>query len=262
MENVIRAGNLFVRFEDGPWFGRYLQPFLASLDQRSRPAEPFWNWIDVGKVEGVLDDTWNMLGKWKARRAVTVDRKLFDQIVPQQTRALAQVLNDAGVTCLRDLAGVQWPARKRVVRAVSTAICEVSKVKPTKTVTPMFGSKTLHHLFPSVVPVFDGALVRDQIMKASAFREFLDEEQKRKTGWLSLFMERTGSDSPMTNFDEYFAFCAAQIEGADEEALKKARGELVLRVKPFASKAMVKDQDSVLWKLDGKVAEFCALGAT
>jgi hypothetical protein len=52
----------------------------------------------------------------------------------------------------------------------------------------------------------------------------------------------------------------AQVAQAEDRALGQVRKELAQALSSGAPSSMVKSQGSLLWKLDAKLAEFCACG--
>lgn len=257
MQNIIDTGLLFEHFDDSAWFGQSLSPFLREQARPSAEGHSTapWRWVDLDATRRCLGAAWDMLGKWQARRAVRVSRSLFDAAVPPAIQALAQVLNTERVSCLRDLADATDAKAEAVTQAVIAAVGTISRVKPTKVISPMFGSKVVHHYFPSVVPAFDHAKVRDGGMRSTAYFDFEDGD----TVWAERARGSESHGDALDEFDWWFTFCAAQITSAPIDPLTATRQELGRRCSEFAP-ALVSDRDSLLWKLDAKIAEFCAVG--
>lgn len=134
----------------------------------------------------------------------------------------------------------------------------ISRIKPTKVLTPMFGSKVVHHYFPSVVPVFDDAKIRKVLMCSATWGRAM----KRSADAWRRQVERAGPCDPaMADFQQYFAFCVSQIEEAPGNHLWQTREALAGRCSRFAPAVLQSNQESLLWRLDAKIAEFCGCGA-
>lgn len=258
--NVISHTNLFRYFSDGWWFGDTLRDFFHEHGARieANLSNGPWFWSDQGASERCLDAAWDMLGKWQARRGVLVDRARFVSVVPRPIQTLAYTLNEHGVDSLGTLVARSSADRETVVRAIFRTVEVISRVKPTQTLTPMFGSKVVHHYFPSVVPVFDDAKIRKHLMCSDVWRRSTGDAARQ---WRRHVDRAGSSDAAMRDFQQYFAFCAAQIEDAPLDSLRGAREALGTRCVPFAPPSLHGSADSLIWKLDAKIAEFCGCGA-
>lgn len=257
--NIIHETNLFGFFSDTDWFGSALEEFLHEHGRQAaaHPERRPWHWVDATAVEACLDAAWDMLGKWQARRAVQVDQSAFVRLVPAPIQRLASVLNRHEVDCLRTLSEHEGMVREAVSRAVFRTVEEISRIKPTKVLAPMFGSKVAHHYFPSIVPVFDDAKIRKMLMCSSTWDRTMQDSARV---WRR-HVDRAGPCDPaMVDFQQYFAFCATQIEEAPGQQLWAAREALSTRCGRFAPPMLRTDQKSLLWRLDAKIAEFCGCG--
>ncbi|MBI3269015.1 MAG: hypothetical protein HYZ53_08330 [Planctomycetes bacterium] len=241
------------------FFGPFLQPFLAfhKCPLHGRPHLGPWPWTDAQAVRRCLDAAWDMLGKWQARRGVIVDPAAFRRAAPGPILALAAVLNSRRISCMTDLVKLPPEGRPPIVRAIHQAVVAVSAIKPTKVVQPVFGSKVLHHFFPSVVPVFDTAKVRDGVLRLPDFVAFLRTDN---CTWLLWHDEIAAQGPRMLEFHRYFAFCLAQLHATPARRLASIRGKLARAWQAACPPPLAENKNSVLWKLDAKAAEFCLKG--
>jgi hypothetical protein len=131
----------------------------------------------------------------------------------------------------------------------------ISVIKPTKNTRATFGSKVAYHYFPSIVPAFDNAEVKDVGMKSWAYRDF----RERRRGWVEGIYDF--EDEPfLLNFALYFAFGHEQIASAPDASLDRTCEEIGKRCRDEVSASMWNDETSLHWRLDAKVAEFCLCG--
>lgn len=219
--------------------------------------EPFvWEWDDPRAVIECLQSLWNMTGRWKARRGFTFEREDFDERVVAAVCMLARRLNRAGVHALGDLSRASASDHRRVVAAVQSAVASVSALRATKNVEPVLGSKALHHFFPSVIPVFDTALVRNGVMCTKGFRDFIATDRD----WVVLDRASDAGGPAMLEFHQYFAFTAAQIAATPARVLASVRlgfGRAFSRLAPAID---LERKDAPLWRMDAKLAEYCLVG--
>lgn len=258
MKSIIKK-NLLRKYLTPEFYGPWFAPFFAVMTKHAEQSENAtsrcndggWVWTDVDAVEECLASTWDMLGHWNARRAVRVDRRTFDRTVPHRVRRLALCLNRHEVCSLWKLGQLDRTYRMVFIEIVDTVL-ELSKIKGTLRTEPMFGSKIAHHFFPTVVPVFDTAMVRKGVLQTSVFTAFRDADHE---GWLPADLPDAALE-----FGGYLAFLAAQVseaQASDLSAVRQAFGNAVVRCAP---NAMAGDPRSLVWRLDAKVAEACALG--
>ena len=160
------------------------------------------------------------------------------------------------VTCLRDLGALDAVGYRRVVRVLHEAVSVVSSLRSTRGVEPVLGSKVLHHFFPSLVPVFDTAFIRRGVMRTHAYRAMLE----RGEHWLVHRDEGGAGGRGLLEFHRYFAFCISEIALADRRTLTALRERFGQGFAALAPHTLWKRSDSLLWKLDAKLAEYCALG--
>ena len=239
------------------YYGPFMAPYFAVHAKYSIRSPGLWAWADPGAVEECLSSTWDMLGQWLARRATKVDRTAFDALVPRVVSRVAKVLTRHQVRSLHDLGKLNVRPYQAVVGAIQDGVMEVSALKATKNIEPMFGSKTLHHYFPSVVPVFDTAMVRNGAMRVKAFAEFLDEKASE---WLVWHDANGVGGASALDFHRFLGFCTTQVTETTERRLAQTRQALGAAVQDFAPAGMARDRASYLWCLDAKLAEFCACG--
>jgi hypothetical protein len=158
---------------------------------------------------------------------------------------------------LRDLADLRTVRYGHFVRLLQEAVAEISRLRPTTHVEPVLGSKVLHHYFPSIVPVFDTALVRMGVMRTRAFRAFVEENVD---GWLLYSDPQDAGGTAMLEYHRYFAFAASQVAAAPRAVLARVRkrfGEDFSRLAPTIDVAR---RDGLVWRLDAKLAEYCLIG--
>ena len=256
MKNLIATRQLH-RYLDVQSYGRWFAPFFGvaakyTAHSADRARAPRWVWHDADAISECLPSTWDMLGGWSARRAVAVRRSAFDRWTPGPLRDLALCFNRYDVNCLSDLARSPRRTYARVFPQIVSSVLDLSRVKRTARVEPMFGSKVAHHFFPSVVPVFDTAMIRRGVICTAVYRQFQDRERDE---WLPTELPRGGEE-----YASYLAFLTAQVAGAPERALEQTRRAFGRAVEPFAPMAMVRAPKSHMWLLDAKIAEACACG--
>ncbi len=255
-QNLITP-KLLVRHMRLGFYGPFMAPFFAVHLKYAHRGGRTWAWADERAVQECLTSTWDMLAKWQALRAVRVDRHRFHDEAAAPVTRLARVLNRAEIRSLGDIGACRGPTYERVLEAIHEAVMEVSSLKGTQTPEPMFGSKVLHHYFPSVVPVFDRAMVRNGAMRIRAFHDFLGAHADSA---LVLQDAAAAGGSAALDYHRFVAFCTAQIAAAPKRLLHATRRALAAGVADFAPHAVVSDRQSYIWHLDAKVAEFCACG--
>jgi hypothetical protein len=217
--------------------------------------EPFvWEWDDPRAVTECLQSLWNMTGRWKARRGFTFERADFDERIVAATCTLARKLNRAGVHSLGDLARANAADHRRVALAVQEAVESVSALRATKDVQPVLGSKALHHFFPSVIPVFDTALVRNGVMCTKSFRELARSDR------VVLDRASDAGGPAMLEFHQYFAFMVAQIGCTPPRVLAAVRRRFGRAFSRLAPAVDLEREDAPLWRMDAKLAEYCLVG--
>lgn len=236
--------------------GPSLAPFFAiQLAYGERRGIGPWAWADPRAVDEATAAAWHLTGRWLARRGATVSRVEFEERLRAVVPALAQALNRGRVGSLRDLRGLR--AVEPVVRRVGEAVLSLSSLRNTREVQPVFGSKVLHHFFPSVVPAFDGKYVRDGVLRMEELRPF---ERDDDGGWLPPIPRKSATEAAMRDFHRYFAACARAISRAPEPSLREVRRRFGTAFLPYAPGAFAEDPASLLWRLDAKIAEYCFLG--
>lgn len=256
MQNLI-SPQLLDRHANLDFYGPFMAPYFAVHVKYAEGGSAPWVWTSERAVGECLASTWDMLGKWNARRAVQVDRRDFDAGAPAVVTRLATVLNRHGVRSLRDVGNPRSSRYRTVMSAIQSAVTRASRIKDTRSGAPMFGSKVLHHYFPSVCPVFDTAMVRRKAMQTRAFGEFLREKGREWLVWHDA--DQAGGASAL-EFHQFTAFCAAQVTEAPVRRLEQTRRAMAAVLVDFAPGRLAGDGDSFLWHLDAKIAELCARG--
>lgn len=274
MANSIRVENLHINGQLPEWVTGSLVPFLNEIPTASANI---WPWHDERLVNSLAEETWSMLGRWQARRAVLIDRDKFDRELSGPVVALAATFNKLKVDSLQAVGRLRRDERREWLDAVVLATMRLSEIKPTKSPMPMFGSKILHHFFPSIVPVYDTARVEHGLMKGQEYLDFAAtiEEVERSSSdgeaWCSIaeFFEagvsarsateqhRLGAAMP---FVRYLSFCAQLVETADEDALRACR-DVLFQQFTGQPKRRAGEASQIAAKLDAKIAEFCASSA-
>jgi hypothetical protein len=242
-----------------------LAPFFAvhgayaeSRTKGHPNAEPFrWEWDNARAVEECLQAAWHMTGKWNARRPVTMKQAHFERRVLAVIPPVARHLNNLGIHCLGDLAALTPSRYRRVANLLQGAVASISKLRATKNVEPVLGSKVMHHYFPSLVPVFDTALVRIGVMRMQSFRAFVDEDVD---GWLLYRDSDDAGGNAMLEYHRYFAFAAAQVAMTPKAILALVRRRFGRDFSRLAPSQDVARRDGLVWRLDAKLAEYCLIG--
>lgn len=223
--------------------------------QEYGPAPFQWEWSETQAVDDTLGVIWKMTGRWKARRAVTVSRETLHAVTLDVVPRLARFLNRESVFSLWDLVRSDDERYGRVVEMLHKAVRDVSEVRDTRQIEPVLGSKVLHHFFPSVIPVFDTAIVRNAVMRTAAVQKVL----KTNPEWCVHNDSAAAHGESMLDYHRYFVVCA-QIGSASKEHLLKLRNRFGNGFVPLAPNRMVHDRKSLLWRLDAKIAEYCLAG--
>lgn len=259
MKNLIKK-RLLRRYlslkEYGAWFAPY---FAVCAKYATRSAvdgkvlwDGDWTWTNEEAVRECLASTWDMLGAWNARRGAEVSRRSFEKNTPAAVRSLALCFNRHGVGSMLDLGQLEARTYEQVMGELVEAVLQLSSAKKTAVAEPMFGSKIAHHYFPSIVPVFDTAMVRNGVLRTSAYGVF---EESDGEGWVPATIASEGRE-----FAGYVGFLAAQVAEADKNDLAKVREAFGDAISHCAPMAMVASRRSVIWRLDAKLAEACACG--
>jgi hypothetical protein len=266
MRSILSTANLKRYWKPGDAWGHTtaLAPLFAvhaahrTYKAQGAPAGAFsWEWDDPRATRECLESVWNMTGRWQARRAVSMSRPAFDAAVLEVVPRVAKVLNRHEVVCAHDLGSLTEPKYRTVTEMLHEAVGRVSKLRRTRQVEPVLGSKVLHHFFPSIVPVFDTALIRRRVLRLPAFREFLGTDED---GWIIYDTASSAGGDGMLAFHRYFAFTAAQVHATAPSTLAAVRRQLGEGFAVLAPTMFVRDRKSLLWRLDAKVAEYCLLG--
>lgn len=264
--NIIKSANVVGEWDPATFTGHHvvLAPIFAlhaaagiRRSNGTRGAAFRWEWDSVARTLEALEVIWNMTGRWNARRAVTIRPAPFRKRVLEEVPQVAKALNRAGVACLRDIVELEPRDYNRVTGRIHSAVHRISALRRTKQTEPVLGSKVLHHYFPSVVPVFDTRFIRNSVMRSDPYRSSFDSWKS----WLIHEAPAGAGGQSMLDFHRYSTFCAWQIGTASKTALEAARTRFAKAMAHVAPGMMAKDRDSLLWRLDAKIAEYCAVNA-
>lgn len=263
-KNLIRPSNLIGVWDPATFWGHHvvLVPVFAIHEAakinrlRGRVDNAFhWEWASKATTLEALEVMWNMTGRWNARRPVTLPREAFDHCVGEVVPGLAAYFNQKEITCLRDLAQLETRSYRAVVARIHQAVEHISALRSNRYVEPVLGSKVLHHYFPSIVPVFDTRFIRNEVMRTSAYRDSLEE----CSDW-HIFSNAEAAGGPsMFDFHGYFAFCAWQIGTTPKSVLATTRARFGRAFRQSAPVSMAANRSSFLWRMDAKIAEYCAV---
>jgi len=247
-----------------------LAPFFAIQEaERAKdiPKEKnpkIWMWDNERTVNKCQQIVWQLTIDWKAWRPVPIKNpekfnpKMFHEEVIRCVTKLATVFNKYRITALRDLKSCDRDKYKKIVSHIEDGIMCISKTKPTKKVVqPMIGSKVMHHFFPTIVPVFDNAWISSRVLRLRSFKDFL---KSKGHGWI---LKDYGEPPRMQEYHHYLAYCAQQICDTNKHDLDDLRQEIAkLYIDVFPYSLVKNGKRSLMWKLDGKLAEYCLVGAT
>ncbi len=263
-KNLIRPSNLIGSWDPVTFWGHHvvLAPIFAIHESakirrlRGTVDNSFnWEWADKATTLEALEVIWNMTGRWNARRPVSLPREAFDKCVGDIIPRLAAYLNRKEITCLGDLGQLDTRSYRAAVVRIHRAVERISALRQNQHVEPVLGSKVLHHYFPSVVPVFDTRFIRNGVMRTSAYRDSLEE----CADWYAFSNAESAGGPSMFDFHRYFAFCAWQIGTAPLSALATTRAQFGRAFRQSATVSMGANPSSVLWRMDAKIAEYCAV---
>ena len=221
---------------------RYLLPFLAiheAARSKSEDKNKIWFWDEDNAIEKCLPILDRVINEWKAFRAgkgrSENKKKNFNTNVHNKTenyvKELTRIFNEYNIISLKDIANLKSEDRDEIRRAIINYVSKISEVKVKKgrgSVSATLGAKTLHHFFPSVIPVYDDAMI--------------NKKAKQKS------------------YDKYLNKC---IEGISKSrSLKQVRRKIA---KDYIRTGLVpynliKNKRSILYRLDAKLAEYCLIG--
>jgi hypothetical protein len=226
---------------------RYLLPFLAiheAARSKSEDKNKIWFWNEDNAIEKCLPILDRVIIEWKAFRAgkgrSESKKKNFWTNIHNKTenyvKELTEIFNKYNIISLKDIASLKSEdpdeIRRTIIRTIINCVSKISEVKVKKgrgAVSATLGAKTLHHFFPSVIPVYDQDVIHN------------DSEQK--------------------DYEEYLNNC---IEGISKSrSLKQVRRKIA---KDYIRTGLVpynliKNKRSILYRLDAKLAEYCLVGA-
>jgi hypothetical protein len=263
-KNLIRTDNLTGAWDPATFWGHHvvLAPMFAIHEgariQRLRRSSEIafrWEWSRRAATLEALEVVWNMTGRWNARRPVTCPRSEFDKCVVSTVPSLADYFNRRKIARLADISRLDNPLYSEVVERIHRAVESISALRRTRYVEPVLGSKVLHHYFPSIVPVFDTRFIRNRVMRNATYYESFDKWSE----WRVFEDEHSAGGPSMLDFHRYFAFCAWQVGTATAEALARTRVRFGRAFQVSAPASMINRRTSVLWCLDAKIVEYCAV---
>lgn len=214
-----------------------------------------WEWTSPQSLAAALPIIWRMTGEWGARRAVTIKQRKLESALARVVPTLARLLNRHSIASLWSLVDTDMSTYSRIVSALHDAVHRISNLRKTQQIEPVLGSKVLHHLFPSIVPAYDTALVRNGALRTEAFRGLL----ARGDEWVLYKTAAAAGGNAMLQFHRYFAMCAflGEIDRRSVDSVRKRLGNGFRDVSPAR---MAEDRRTLLWRLDAKAAEYCLLG--
>lgn len=241
----------------------YLAPFFAiqeaertRVDQKGKDT-PIWMWNREKTVVKFQEIVWQLTGEWGARRKIMIkNREKFHEIVTQCVIILANFFNKNGIIALRDMRNFDKYKNQKIVSKIEENIALISKTRPTKKVQPILGSKVIHHFFPSIVPVYDDKMISQSVLKLKSFIEFQNNNQD---GWI---FKDYKNETRLQEYHCYFVYCAQQICDANNSNINELRNAIAKLYKNLSPYILFNNKQSILWKLDAKIAEYCLIGAT
>lgn len=254
---------------------RYLIPLIsiqecekAIYEYQKKKKPSLWIWdskeIQTKWLVIINDIIWKMTGDWNARRNAKVDKEKFCKALTREIKNLTRIFNENKISCMWDIGKLfsddyeKYKKYKKIVSAISGAVYKVSKTKQTENVQPTIGSKALHHIFPSIIPVYDQANISKKVLKISEFKKFIEDDHKRKKKWI---IKVSKNRDKMQEYHDYLTFCIFQISSTKFDYLNNVRESLMQLLQDLAPKRLVdKKEKDILGKLDAKIAEYCLTG--
>jgi len=222
---------------------RYLLPFLAiheAARSKSEDKNKIWFWDEDNAIEKCIKILDCLLGEWRAKRPSgkgktkknkRIESENFINTIKPYVKKLTRKFNKYNIISLKDIANLKSEDRDEIRRTIINYVSKISEVKVKKgrgSVSATLGAKTLHHFFPSVIPVYDQDVIHN------------DSEQK--------------------DYEEYLNNC---IEGISKSrSLKQVRCKIAkdyIRTELIPYN-LIKNKRSILYRLDAKLAEYCLIG--
>lgn len=240
--------------------GYYLAPFLCihEIEQDQSVDRRNWKWVWTvpGPVRKCMNSALQVGREWQATRTrgpPTPSRQL-NTTIERNVQHLARIFNKHQVKDLKGLVSRGWSEYREVVRAIEDSVYQVSKVKPTREVRPVLGSKILHHFFPSMIPVYDNKAISQGALRTKEFTEF----EADSGNWM---LDAYPEDPFMAEYDHYFGYASFQLDTANKSDLASGRKDLAEAYSDFAPHALYVERSSLLWRLDAKLVELCLIGS-
>jgi hypothetical protein len=223
---------------------RYLLPFLAiheAARSKSEDKNKIWFWDEDNAIEKCIKILDCLLGEWGAKRPSGKDKtkknkriesENFINTIKPYVKKLTRIFNEYNIISLKDIANLKSEDRDEIRRTIINYVSKISEVKVKKgrgSVSATLGSKTLHHFFPSVIPVYDNRMI--------------NRTAKQKS------------------YDKYLNNCIEEVKRS--RSLKQVRRKIAkdyIRTELIPYN-LIKNKRSILYRLDAKLAEYCLVGA-
>jgi hypothetical protein len=237
------------------WFA--LAPFVAvhAAYKKKNGSHSSWCW-DERSVQECLGACWNMTGEWKARRAITCSRSDFDRRLLKEVPRLSKIFNKHKINCMGKILDLHKRDQEKVLRKILNAIEEISRLRKTKLIQPVLGSKVLHHFFPSVIPVFDERFIKNGVMRLDEFQNFIANFMVNNV--LNKFVNIR--EIRMIDYYKYIMYCIDTLSKSKTSMLKSVRKLFGIGYQDFMPHIFTNDKNSLLWKMDAKIIEYCLVG--
>ena len=241
--NVKNYNKALKKWADIELHCRYLLPFLAiheAARSKSKDKNKIWFWDEDNAIEKCIPILDRVINEWKAFRAgkgrSESKKKNFNTNVHKKTKnyvkMLTEIFNEYKITSLYDIVNIKSKERRNyITNCIISCVSKISEVKVKKgrgAVSATLGAKTLHHFFPSVIPVYDQDVIHN------------DSEQK--------------------DYEEYLNNCIEEVNRS--KSLKQVRRKIAkdyIRTELIPYN-LIKNKRSILYRLDAKLAEYCLIG--
>lgn len=244
---------------DGHWIALGPMMSIHAMLQIKEQNYSEWCWNEKG-VREALETIWNMTGSWKARRVKTFKKSCLEEKIAVVVPSLTATFNKYNVACMSDLGRLKQEQYEKVVDKIYKSIESISLLRKTRIIQPVLGSKVLHHYFPTIIPVFDEALVLKGGLQSSLVRAELQkgrESDLYTDGWICL-ENNYYSYKRMKSYYQYFGICAQQISEARN--LSELRRKFASGFIGYMPHVLATNSRSMVYKMDAKIAEYCLLG--
>ena len=240
--NVKNYNKALKKWADIELHCRYLLPFLAiheAAKSKSKDKNKIWFWDEDNAIEKCLPILGRVIIEWKAFRAgigrSESKKKNFWTNIHNKTenyvKKLTRIFNEYNILSLKDIVNLKSKDRDEIRQTIIDYVSKISEVKVKKrrgSISATLGAKTLHHFFPSVIPVYDDKMI--------------NKKAKQKS------------------YDKYLNNC---IEGISKSrSLKQVRCKIAkdyIRTELIPYN-LIKNKRSILYRLDAKLAEYCLIG--